>query len=99
MITPGPVLITVGFIWYLVAGFPEASVAVPCYLFTVIPAPNFKKYSKNQFIKAFVYGITPAVVGALVYAVIVIATITILDIPTTMIAVANILVLLYIKKF
>lgn len=43
--------------------------------------------------------ITPAVVGALVYAVIVIATITILDIPTTMIAVATILALLYIRKF
>ena len=91
MITPGLVIITVGFIWYLVAGFPEASVAVPCYLFTVIPAPNFKKISKNQSTKAFVDGV--------IAAVIVIATITILDIPTTMIAVANILVLLYIKKF
>ncbi len=42
MITPGPVVITVGFIGYLVAGFPGATVAalatfLPCYLFTVIP--------------------------------------------------------------
>ncbi|MBI5308564.1 MAG: chromate transporter [Planctomycetes bacterium] len=49
MITPGPVVITVGFIGYLVAGFPGACVAalgtfLPCYLFTVIPAPYFKKY-------------------------------------------------------
>ena len=40
MITPGPVVITVGFIGYLVAGFPGASVAalatfLPCYLFTL----------------------------------------------------------------
>ncbi len=48
MITPGPVVITVGFIGYIVAGFPGASVAalatfLPCYLFTVLPAPYFKK--------------------------------------------------------
>src|SRR4030095_3928092 len=48
MITPGPVVITVGFIGYLVAGFPGALVAalatfLPCYFFTVIPAPYFKK--------------------------------------------------------
>jgi chromate transporter len=48
MITPGLVVITVGFIGYLVAGFPGASLAalatlLPCYLLTVIPAPYFKK--------------------------------------------------------
>jgi chromate transporter len=47
MITPGPVVITVGFIGYLVAGVPGASVAalatfLPCYLFTILPAPYFK---------------------------------------------------------
>jgi chromate transporter len=47
MITPGPVVITVGFIGYLVAGIPGACVAalatfLPCYLFTVIPAPYLK---------------------------------------------------------
>ena len=103
MITPGPVVITVGFIGYLVAGFPGASVAalatfLPCYLFTVIPAPYFKKIAKNQSIKAFVDGITAAVVGALVGAVIVIATRSIIDISTALIAVATILALLYIKK-
>jgi chromate transporter len=71
MITPGPVVITVGFIGYLVAGFPGACVAalatfLPCYLLTVIPAPYFKRIAKNRSIKAFVDGITAAVVGALV---------------------------------
>lgn len=103
MITPGPVVITVGFIGYLVAGFPGACVAaiatfLPCYLFTVIPAPYFKRIAKNQSVKAFVDGITAAVVGALVGAVIVITTRSILDIPTALIAVATILALLYIKK-
>lgn len=103
MITPGPVVITVGFIGYLVAGFPGASVAalatfLPCYLFTVIPAPYFKKIAKNKPIKAFVEGITAAVVGALVGAVIVIATRSITDIPTALIAIATIFALIYIKK-
>ena len=103
MITPGPVVITVGFIGYLVAGFPGATVAalatfLPCYLFTVLPAPYFKKISKNSSVKAFVDGITAAVVGALVGAVIVIANRSIIDIPTTLIAIASLLVLIYFKK-
>jgi len=103
MITPGPVVITVGFIGYLVAGFPGASVAalatfLPCYLFTVIPAPYFHKYGKLPAIKAFVDGITAAVVGALAGSVIVIAIRTIKDVPTALIALATILVLLKTKK-
>ncbi|WP_462253525.1 chromate transporter [Ferruginibacter sp.] len=103
MITPGPVVITVGFIGYLVAGFPGACVAalatfLPCYLFTIIPAPYFHKIAKNKPVKAFVDGITAAVVGALVGAVIVIAKRSITDIPTATIAIAAIFALLYIKK-
>jgi chromate transporter len=103
MITPGPVVITVGFIGYLVAGFPGALVAalatfLPCYLFTIALAPSFKKIAQNKSIKAFVDGITAAVVGALVGAVGVIASKSILDIPTTLIAIATIFALIYIKK-
>ena len=103
MITPGPVVITVGFIGYLVAGFPGASVAalatfLPCYLFTVIPAPYFKSIAQNKSIKAFVDGITAAVIGALAGAVLVMASRTINDIPTAAIAIATVLALLYIKK-
>ena len=108
MITPGPVVITVGFIGYLIAGFPGACIAalatfLPCYLFTVIPAPYFHKIAKNKPVKAFVDGITAAVVGALVGAVIIIAKRTIVhnnsvDFIATAIAVCTILVLLYAKK-
>ncbi|CAN5334373.1 hypothetical protein BH20BAC1_BH20BAC1_17490 [soil metagenome] len=103
MITPGPVVITVGFIGYLIAGFPGACVAslatfLPCYLFTIIPAPYFKKYGKLKSIKAFVDGITAAVVGALAGSVIVIAIRTIKDIPTALIAIAAIMILLKTKK-
>ena len=103
MITPGPVVITVGFIGYLVNGFAGALVAamatfLPCYLFTVLLAPFFNKIAKNNAVKAFVEGITAAVMGALAGAVIVIATRSIIDLPTALIALAAVLALLYLKK-
>ncbi|WP_333820457.1 chromate transporter [Ohtaekwangia sp.] len=103
MITPGPVVITVGFIGYLVAGIPGACIAalatfVPCYLFTVIPAPYFKKYGKHPAIKAFVDGVTAAAIGAIAGAVLVLGKRTLTDIPTLGMAAATIAVLTIFKK-
>ncbi len=103
MITPGPVVITVGFIGYLVAGFPGASVAalatfLPCYLFTILPAPYFKKIAKNNSVKAFVDGITATVIGALAGAVCIISIRSVVDIPTLLIALTSLVALIYIKK-
>ncbi|MES2933561.1 MAG: chromate transporter [Pseudomonadota bacterium] len=103
MITPGPVVITVGFIGYLIAGLPGACVAalatfIPCYLFTVIPAPYFKKYGKLPGVVAFVDGITAAAIGAITGSVIVIARRSIIDIPTGLIAVTTIVLLWKFKK-
>ena len=103
MITPGPVVITVGFIGYLINGFAGALVAalatfIPCYLFTIILAPSFKKIAKNNSVKAFVEGITAAVIGALAGAVVVIAMRSINDIPTVLIAAGSMLSLILIKK-
>lgn len=103
MITPGPVVITVGFIGYLVAGFWGACVAalatfLPCYLFTVIPAPYFKKYGKHPAIKAFVDGVTAAAIGAIAGAVLVLGKRTLMDWPTVLICVVTVGVLLRFKK-
>lgn len=103
MITPGPVVITVGFIGYLVAGLPGATTAalatfLPCYLFTIIPAPYFKKYGKRPGVVAFVNGITAAAIGAITGSVIVIGRRSLVDLPTVLIAVAVVLLLLKFKK-
>jgi chromate transporter len=84
MITPGPVVITVAFIAYLVAGPIGAAVAalatfLPCYLFTVIPAPYFRRFAKNPTLKAFVDGVSAAATGAIAGAAVVLgrrATVT-----------------------
>jgi chromate transporter len=103
MITPGPVVITVGFIGYLVAGLPGACVAalatfLPCYLFTVIPAPYFKKYGKHPGVVAFVDGITAAAIGAIAGSVFVIAKRSIIDLPTALIALTVVALLFKFKK-
>jgi chromate transporter len=103
MITPGPVVITVGFIGYLIAGLTGATVAalatfIPCYLFTIIPAPYFKKYGKLPGVVAFVDGITAAAIGAITGSVIVIAKRSIIDFPTALIALITIALLWRFKK-
>ncbi len=103
MITPGPVVITTGFIGYLVGGFWGAVVAaiatfVPCYLFTILPAPYFKKYGKRPAILAFVDGVTAAAIGAITGAVIVIGQRSITDWVTAAMALVTVAVLWRFKK-
>ena len=91
MITPGPVVITVVFIGFLVAGLLGAIAAaigifLPVYVFTVIPAPWFSRNRDNAQLKAFVQGATAAATGALSGAVVVIALRAIYDVPTALIA-------------
>jgi len=102
MITPGPVVITVAFIGYLVKGLPGATVAaigvfLPVYLLTIIPAPWFKRNRKNAQLKAFVQGATAAATGALSGAVVVLAKRAVFDIPTAGIAIASLVFLLRFK--
>jgi chromate transporter len=94
MITPGPVVITVVFIGFLVAGMLGAIAAAigiffPVYVFTVIPAPWFSRNRDNAQLKAFVQGATAAATGALSGAVVVIALRAIYDVPTVFIALVS----------
>ena len=90
MITPGPVVITVAFIGYLVAGVAGATMAaigifLPVYFFTIIPAPWFKRHRENPQLRAFVQGATAAATGAIAGAVVVLGTRSIFDVPTALI--------------
>ncbi|MDN5869475.1 MAG: chromate transporter [Nitrococcus sp.] len=103
MITPGPVVIIVGFIGYLVAGLPGAAIAsvatfLPCYLLTILPAPYFKKHGKRPGVAAFVDGVTVAAIGAITGAVIVIAQRSITDVPTVLLALGTVVLLWRFKK-
>ena len=103
MITPGPVVITVGFIGYLVAGPAGAVVAamgtfLPCYLFVVIPAPYFHKFAKNKSVAAFVAGVTSAATGAIAGASVVLGRRALYDVPTVAICAVSLLLILKVKK-
>jgi chromate transporter len=98
MITPGPVVITVAFIGYIVGGtwgMTVAAVAVflPVYLFVVLPAPYFRKHRHQPVVKGFVDGVSAAATGAIAGAAYVIATRAIVDWTTGLIALASFIVL------
>jgi chromate transporter len=103
MITPGPVVITVAFIGYLVGGLAGALLAavgvfLPCYLFVVIPAPYYKKFGSNPQLRAFVSGVTAAATGAIAGAAFVLGRRAIVDVPTVLISVATVGVFFIPKK-
>lgn len=98
MITPGPVVITVAFIGYLVGGPWGMTVAalgvfLPVYLLVVIPAPYFRRHRSQPVIKAFVDGVTAAATGAIAGAAYVLATRALVDGWTVALALATFLVL------
>ncbi len=102
MITPGPVVITVAFIGYLVAGILGAIVAaiavfLPVYLLTILPAPWFKRNRENAQLRAFVQGATAAATGALTGAVVILAKRAIVDLPTAGIALVSLIMLWRLK--
>jgi chromate transporter len=102
MITPGPVVITVGFIGYLVAGVAGACLAavgvfLPVYLFVVLLAPWYRQHHDNAQLIAFVEGVTASAMGALTGAVYVVGGGALRDEPTALIALGALLTLIYTK--
>ncbi len=103
MITPGPVVITVAFVGFLVAGTLGAAAAavgvfLPCYLLVVIPAPYYRRIAQNRQIKAFVAGVTSAATGAIAGAAIVLGRRALFDLPTIAVFAATLLLLTKARK-
>jgi len=99
MITPGPVVITVAFIGYLVAGVGGATAAalgifLPVYLVVILFAPSYKRWARNPQLNAFVRGVTAAATGAIAGAVVVLARRSVYDLPTALICAGSVAVLL-----
>jgi chromate transporter len=98
MITPGPVVITVAFIGYLVAGPLGGLVAalgifLPTYLVVILAAPWFRRVMENRTLRGAVAGVTAAAAGAIAGAVIVLGRRALIDGPTWGIALLTLLLL------
>jgi len=99
MITPGPVVITSGFIGYLVAGpwgamAAAAGVFVPVYLVVLFVSPFFGRIAKNPQARAVLEGVTAAATGAIGGAVYILGRRAIHDWTTWLIAVTTLLITL-----
>ena len=103
MITPGPVVITVAFIGFLVAGLSGALVSavgvfLPPYLIVIFLAPHFRRWSGNPRVKTFVAGVTAAAAGAIAGAAYVLGRRAIVDLPTAIICAVVLLLLVKARK-
>jgi len=103
MITPGPVVITSGFIGYLVAGAVGAlaaawAVFAPPYFIVLFGARYYRRFAQNRQVKAFVQGVTAAAVGAIAGAAYILARRSLIDIPTVTIGAATLAVLMLTRK-
>ena len=103
MITPGPVVITVAFIGYLVAGpvgavLASIGVFAPCFFIVVLAAPHYRRFAGKGRVKAFVEGVTAGAVGAIAGAVVVLARKSLVDPIAIGIALVSLLILLRVKK-
>ncbi len=103
MITPGPVVITVAFIGFLVAGaagglIAAAGVFLPPYLVVIALAPSVRRWASDARVKAFVGGVTAAAAGAIGGAAFVLGRRAIIDLPTALIGLLALAVLVLTKE-
>lgn len=74
-LSPGPVVLTAAFVGFKVAGVLGALVSTvaifaPSFAFIMLAAPLLQRVRQNPWIRAFLQGVTPAVLGAIAAATI-----------------------------
>jgi len=84
MITPGPVVITVAFIGFLVRGMggavaAAAGVFAPPLIVVVVAAPYFQRLRRHSAVAALVQGVTAAATGAIAGAAVVLGRRALVD--------------------
>lgn len=103
MITPGPVVITVAFIGYLVAG-PLGGIAaalgvfLPVYLFVVVLARSFQRAARHPTVRALVDGVTAAAAGAIAGAAIVLGRRALVDVTTWALFAVALLLIVRVRR-
>jgi chromate transporter len=103
MITPGPIVLAVAFMGYLIAGIKGALVTtigifLPCYLCVILFAPHFHRIAHHEGVKAFIQGVTIAVAGAITGSAITLGKSAITDLPTVGIFLGTSFMLYQFKK-
>jgi chromate transporter len=98
MITPGPVVITVAFIGFLVAGFGGAALAaigifLPVYVPVLLISPWFKRHRESAQLRGFVQGATAAATGAITASVVILGQRAIYDVPIALVGLVSLAVL------
>jgi chromate transport protein ChrA len=98
MISPGPVVITVTFVGYLVAGFWGATfstigIFLPSFLFVLLVAPILIRHRAQSDVRGFVKGAYAAAIGTILGASVLLSKIAIGDWLTALIALSSLIVL------
>ncbi len=98
MITPGPVVISVAFIGYLIAREPGMLVAavgvfMPAWIVVMATASRFHTVARREGVRDFVRGVTAAATGAMAGAAFILGRRAIVDVPTCAIALTTLVVL------
>lgn len=101
-ITPGPVMITSVFIGYKVAGLLGSVVALGSICFipfvlTIATASQLQRIKGNLRVRAFLKGVSPAVVGMIMVVAFTIARTSVTDIWTALLAVAALVAMVRFK--
>ncbi len=103
LITPGPALITVAFIGFMLAGtlgafFATLGIFLPSTVLMIVLAPYYRRITKNESVQTFVKGVSAAIAGAILGTVFILGKEAVTDVPTVYIFIVSCGLLYGFKK-